>query len=521
MAPSPFPSRTRRKKSHHQVGNNLLSLHNRRICYDGKKPALNDQEKKKIDAFESALKSMNVTDMSEPEQTSLIKKYNSCYRRLNDDTEPDLAQILSIVKDWAPKTDLILLYVRWARKLKSNFHLDSIATLLTVAKQCGYSALEFLNIVTLQVTPPRGKKKQVGRYGVSFTLVNVKKENENFTRQFTGFLVTLGLLESSIVGSRALNAKVGMRQRTARTPSAMLLPTGDGNKKTTIQGVHTTEFHTNPALSKRVWSDIHHRWLALRVIQHLALKTNVTMEDQAALEYSFQMNAEAGRVRFDWLESIVGFCLRFPTSNSIACNKIELANILQDAGSFHKYGTTLLRNYSAKEIYNEMVATFGELQKCYHPITFEHRSKHLWLMLRGYAFSLWLDATKNEKLKSKLSLTFLSTSAPKKKTKRPQSADVPENGLPPFVGNKRKKIVDDNDPSSTPLTMEEVDVIVSRRAAANDTTKTSGLASLLGSRRDPVPLSNSHAADQDVDQDVARIQESDKYVCNVCFHFAY
>jgi hypothetical protein len=108
MASSPLPSRTRRKKSDRQLGNNLLSIRNRKICYDGKKAVLNDDEKKKIAAFESALKAMNVTDMSEPEQTSLIKKYNSCYRRLNDDTEPDLTQILAIVNDWAPKTDLIL-----------------------------------------------------------------------------------------------------------------------------------------------------------------------------------------------------------------------------------------------------------------------------------------------------------------------------------------------------------------------------------------------------------------------------
>jgi hypothetical protein len=142
MASSPLPSRTRRKKSNHQRGN-LLSVQNSKICYDGKKTALNDEEREKIAAFESALKEMNFTDMSEPEQTSLIQKYNSCYQRLNDKTEPDLSQILAIVNEWSPKTDLICLYVRWARKLKSNFHLDSIATLLTVAKQCGYSALEF------------------------------------------------------------------------------------------------------------------------------------------------------------------------------------------------------------------------------------------------------------------------------------------------------------------------------------------------------------------------------------------
>jgi hypothetical protein len=510
MASSPLPFLTRRKKSNPQRGN-LLSIHDSKICYDGKKSALNDEEKEKIAAFESALKEMNFTDMSEAEQTSLIEKYNSCYQRLNYNTDPDLTQILGIVNDWSPKTDLICLYVRWARKLKSNFHLDSIATLLTVAKQCHYSAFEFLNITTLQVTPPCGKKTHVGRYGVSFCFVSTKKQKDNFTSQFTGFLVTLRLLESSIVGSRAFTGKVKMRQSTARTPSPMLLPTGDGNKKTVVQGVATTEFYMPRSLVRRVWSDIHHRWIAVRVIQHLATLVSVLMQDQAALEYSFQMNAEAGRVRFDWLDSIVGVCLRFPTSNSIVSNKTELSKVLQDARLFYTFGTTELRNKSEKETFNEMAATFGELQKCFRPVTYERRCKHNWLMIRGYAFNLWLDATKNEKLKLKLTRTFSSTSSPKnKKTKRPQSADIPENGIPPFVRNKRKKIADDNDPSSTCLTMEEVDELVSRRAAANDTTKTSGLASLLGSRKYLVPLLNSHAAEQDV----ARIQESHKYVCN-------
>ena len=36
MVPSPFSSPTRRKKSYHQVVNNLLSLGNRRICHGGK-----------------------------------------------------------------------------------------------------------------------------------------------------------------------------------------------------------------------------------------------------------------------------------------------------------------------------------------------------------------------------------------------------------------------------------------------------------------------------------------------------
>jgi hypothetical protein len=174
--PSPLPSPVRPKKPDHQLGT-LLSIQNKNICYDRKKTAFNDEEQElTIAEFESALKEMNISDLSEPEQMLLINNYNYCYRRLkgnkkkgiNSTTEPDLKQILGIVNDWAPKTDLICLYVRWARKLASNFHLDSIATLLTVAKQCGYSVLDFLNIKSLRVCPRRGKKKQAGRYGVSF-----------------------------------------------------------------------------------------------------------------------------------------------------------------------------------------------------------------------------------------------------------------------------------------------------------------------------------------------------------------
>jgi hypothetical protein len=113
MASSPLPSSTRQKNSDNQLGK-LLSIQNKLICYDRKKPASNDEEEKMIAEFETALKEMNVSDMSEPEQTMLIKKYNMCYQRLNSkkgrkgQTEPDVKLILGIVSDcWAPKTDLI------------------------------------------------------------------------------------------------------------------------------------------------------------------------------------------------------------------------------------------------------------------------------------------------------------------------------------------------------------------------------------------------------------------------------
>jgi hypothetical protein len=499
MALSPSLSPMRKKK----LRGNLLSIQNSKVCYDRKQIAFNDEEDATIAEFESALKEMNVTNMSKLEQTLLIRKYNTCFKRINYEkgvngqSEPDLKQILGIVKDWAPKTDLICLYVRWAKKLKSNFHLDSIATLLTVAKQCGYSPLEFLNVKTLQVLPRRGKKMTAGRYGVSFSFVKTRNEKENFTHQFTGFLVTLSLLESSVVGSRAVNGKVGMRQSQPRTPSQMFLPTGDGNEKTVVQGIPTTEFHKGSSLYHRVWSDIHHRWIALRVIQHLSKETGVLLDDPAALQYSFQMNAEAGRVRFDWLDSIVGICLRFPNANSIASNKTELAKLWLDARSFHSRGTAELRNIQDEAMYEEMAATFRQLQCLTRAVTFERRCLHKWLILRGYAFNLWLDATKNEELKSKLTDTF-STSTTKK---RKQSAVVSKNHLPPLAEKQRKK---SNDPSFVPLTMKEADELLARRDIANNSTEMSGLSSLLGSRKDLSPLSYSKA-----DRHVA-IHETDK-----------
>jgi hypothetical protein len=81
MAPSvllsPLPSPTRQKKSCPQIGT-LVSIKNKNICYDRNKNSLYDEEKQStIVEFESALKGMNVSDLSEPEQTLLINNYNN------------------------------------------------------------------------------------------------------------------------------------------------------------------------------------------------------------------------------------------------------------------------------------------------------------------------------------------------------------------------------------------------------------------------------------------------------------
>jgi hypothetical protein len=127
---------------------------------------------------------------------------------------------------------------------------------------------------------------------------------------------------------------------------------------------------------------------------------------------------------YDWLDSIVGLCLRYlclrySTSKSISSNETELTELVKlwkDPESFYSLGTAELRNFQENAMYTEMVATFRQHQHFLRPITYTRHSKRdLWVILHGYAFHLlWLDSTRNASLKAKLTDTF-STSATKKK----------------------------------------------------------------------------------------------------------
>ena len=97
------------------------------------------------------LKQMGVQDCSAEAQTEMIRKFNSSVKKLqpnNGHEPPMLDLVLQVMKEWSPKTDLVCLYVRWAKKGKSNFHFDSMSTLLTVANQCGYTCWILIPIIT-------------------------------------------------------------------------------------------------------------------------------------------------------------------------------------------------------------------------------------------------------------------------------------------------------------------------------------------------------------------------------------
>jgi hypothetical protein len=105
---------------------------------------------------------------SEKSSQAILKKFQWAIKQVThehgtDGTEreqPALTQeeLIELIKAWEPKRDIVCLYVRWARQLRRNFNLDSIATLLCLSRQCGYKPVDFIRQVkTLSIHKNHGK----------------------------------------------------------------------------------------------------------------------------------------------------------------------------------------------------------------------------------------------------------------------------------------------------------------------------------------------------------------------------
>jgi hypothetical protein len=118
------------------------------------------QEDDSRDQLDDVLKQMGLQE-SEAAQTELIKKYNLSISKLtskNGHDSPMLEEVLQILQEWSPKTDLICLHCRWAKKAANNFHMDSLSTLLVVSNQSNYDPLAFLTKVKTLVVYPRSQR---------------------------------------------------------------------------------------------------------------------------------------------------------------------------------------------------------------------------------------------------------------------------------------------------------------------------------------------------------------------------
>ena len=372
------------------------------------------------------------TTLTDKHSQDVLKKFEWAIKQVtsehsaNNETALTQDELVQLIKTWEPQRDIICLYVRWARQLRRNFNLDSIATLLCLSRQCGYTPVDFLrNVKTLSV-----HKNQKSTYGVSFhfDIPNRKDvHRERLNKEFLGLSVTLSLLEEQVTESPSILGKTGMRQSLPRKAYPMDIPIA-GDKMSRHASVVThpnVEFHTQSSLLNRIWISINHRWLALFLTEHLFREVkSPCWSYQDALVYSFQMTAPCGPGRYEFLSPLVGYCLRFRTPESIECKRSRLKEIWNDPSSFLSYGNTCLAQFSADAQARIIIACFEDLRSeilsTSNKISYNRDCSlnRRWTILRAYILHFWLDSTANSSIK-----TTVTNAAPPTTRKKKRKAD--------------------------------------------------------------------------------------------------
>ena len=363
----------------------------------------------------------------------ILKKFDTAIKSVvnhNANSGEDTAQltqdeIIALIKAWEPRRDIVCLYVRWARQLRRNFNLDSIATLLCLSRQCDYTPVEFLRKVKTLSIHRNGK----ATYGVtfSFEIPNRKdiKNRERLSKEFHGLSVTLALLQEQVTNSPSILGKTGMRQRGPRMVHQMNIPIARNQKTndTTITAHPTVEFHTQNGLLNRIWKSISHRWLAMYITEHLFRDVQGPWLYQDGMVYSFQAMAPCGPSRYDFLSPLAGYCLRFHNQDSILSNRNRLHEIWNDPASFISYGNTCLNQLSHDTKCRSISDCFNDLRSeipvnC-KQISYNRDStwNRRWIMLRAYTFQFWLESTSNSNLKETLTGPISTKLTIKKKRK--------------------------------------------------------------------------------------------------------
>ena len=375
----------------------------------------------------SQMQDMSLAGVTENRQINnhsqdILKKFHWAIKQVTDvnctdgmDTQLTQDELIKLIQSWEPQRDIICLYVRWARQLRRNFNLDSIATLLCLSRQCDYTPVDFLRKVkTLSIY-----KNLKAAYGVSFLfdIPNRKdiKNRDRLSKEFLGLSVTLALLQEQVTESPSILGKTRMRQTGARTAYQMNIPiNGNSNQQTCVNSHPTIEFHTQSSLLSRIWISINHRWLALYVCEHLFREADAPWSYHDALVYSFQMMAPCGPTRFEFLSPLAGYCFQFRTEQAIHSKRSRLRQIWKDSSSFLNYGNTCLSQVSPETKARIITSCFQELRSEIPPKSKQisyHRDCPLprrWLMLRAYIFHFWLDSASNSHLKA----TVISQASP-------------------------------------------------------------------------------------------------------------
>ena len=360
-------------------------------------------------ASHESLARLGVTGIRNDQHSQeLLKKINLAVKHVANEESSTLTEdeIIHLIRVWEPQRDILCLYVRWARQLRRNFNLDSIATLLCLSRQCGYTPVDFLcKVKTLSIL-----KNDKSCFGVffQFDIPNRKDLNrEHLNKEFIGLSVTLALLQEQVNHSSSILGKTGMRQSSSSPRVANPVHIAmDKEHSTNVISHPMVEFHTQPSLMNRIWLSLNHRWLALYILEHLFREVHATWSYQESLVYSFQSMAPCGPGRFEFLSPLVGYCLRFHSEEAINSQRQRLREIWNDPSSFFPYGQTCHGQFSAEAQTRIISACFQDLHSeiptaCKKQISYNRDASwtRRWTMLRAYIFHFWLDSTANNNIK--------------------------------------------------------------------------------------------------------------------------
>jgi hypothetical protein len=321
-----------------------------------------------------------------------------------EDNETSLSEeeLTQLIRTWEPQRDIVCLYVRWSRQLKRNFNLDSIATLLCLSRQCGYTPLDFIRKVkTLTIV-----KHKKATFGLTFMFGTSNREDVNHERlnkEFIGLSVTLALLQEQVTKLPSILGKTKMRHSGPRNTCPIGIHVeGDDNQPVSILAHPNSEFHTQASLLNRIWLSVKHRWIAFYLVEHLFREENQpSWSFQEGLIFSFQMMASCGPVRFEFLAPLVGYCLKFPSQESINTKRSRLREIWSDPSTFLSFGKTCLAQFSKESQIRMMKACFAEVSAkiapTYNQISYNRDTpiERRWSILRSYIFHFWLKSTAN------------------------------------------------------------------------------------------------------------------------------
>ena len=362
-------------------------------------------------SVETQLLSDIATTMSKSEKEVIKKQCQELLSKIsNVDQVLSMEEILKIVQDWKPKQEILCLYVRIARKLPANFHLDSISTLLCISKQCGYSPVNFLTKTkSLQINPSGGP-----RYGFSFifkTISNKTVDGDALDRKFVGLSLTLTLLEYSIANSCGVISRDGMRSSAPREPVSKELDLG-GSSKISFTTMPSNEFHKRTSLINRLWLAINHRWMSFHLVEQLFVCKDNLCESDAILVYSFMMHASCGKSRYQFLDPMVGICFRFVTRDDIEANRGRMNDLWKNPCDFLTFGNNCLQRDSKERHIRILVDTFTDMKSSFTRKSSYGRAidnDRRWLMLRAYIFKFWLKRESNTGIRSQVELELESS----------------------------------------------------------------------------------------------------------------